>query len=81
VQRQLASVPHPDDYTSVRHTRANAHVAAFGVMSAPIAVMFVADDNRGIARAQNDFSGSGKGSHYRRGNRSAQNKHSHLGSP
>jgi hypothetical protein len=78
-------VPHPDDDTSVRQARANAHVAAIGVMTAPVAVMvvivFVTDDNRGIARAQDDFGGSRKGSQYHRANRSAQNKQSHLDSP
>ena len=78
-------MPHPDDDTSVRHARANAYVAAIGVMTAPVAVtivvVFVANDNRGIARAHNNFGGRRKGSQYHRGNRSAQNKQSHLDSP
>jgi hypothetical protein len=78
-------MPHLHDDTSVRHARANAHVAAIGVMTAPVAVMivivFVANDNRGVARAYDDFGGSRKGSQYHRGNRSAQNKQSHLDSP
>jgi hypothetical protein len=79
--RLVTSVPDLEDDTPVRQARANAHVAAVGVMIAPVAVMTVADDNRSVARAHDDFGGSRKGSQYHRGDRSAQNKQSHLDFP
>ncbi len=72
-------MPRLEGYMAVRPASANAYIAAFGMMTPPVIVMAViADHNRRVACVNHNFRGCRKGTQNHRGNRSAQNKQSHL---